>query len=65
MIPKTLQPKAAAAAVERRPVPSAGLTASMLQAYSDDEIDADLRHLGILFYGTTRRFENYKMIIEH
>ena len=56
-IPKTLQPKAAAAAVERRLVPSTGLTASMLQDYSDDEIDAELRHLGILFCGTTRRFD--------
>ena len=65
MIPKTLQPKAAAAAVERRLVPSTGLTASMLQDYSDDEIDAELRHLGILFYGTTRRFENNKLILEH
>ena len=37
----------------------------MLRDYSDDEIDAELRHLGILFYGTTRRFENNKMILEH
>ena len=65
MIPKTLQPKAAAAAVERRLVPSTGKTPSMLRDYSDDEIDAELRHLGILFYGTTRRFEKNKFILEH
>ena len=60
MIPKTSLKKAAAAAVERRPAPSAGSTASMLQDYSDDEINAGLRHLGILFYGTTRRFEKQR-----
>ena len=37
----------------------------MLQDYSDDVINAELRHLGILFYGTTRRFEKNKMILEH
>jgi len=37
----------------------------MLRDYSDDEKDAELRHLGILFYGTTRRFENNKMILDH
>ena len=36
----------------------------MLRDYSDDEIDAELRHLGILFYGTTRRSEKNKMILE-
>ena len=51
MIPNTLQPKAAAAAVEPLLVPSTGLTASMLQDYSDEEIDAELRHLGILYSG--------------
>ena len=72
MIPKTLPPKAlppskaaATTAVQRRPVPSTVLTSSMLRDYSDDEIDAELRHLGILFYGTTRRFENNKMILDH
>ena len=71
MIPKTLPPKAlppakaaASAAVERRLVPSTGLTSSMLRDYSDDEIDAELRHLGILFYGTTRRFENNTLILD-
>ena len=67
VIPKTLPPTEAATttAVERRLAPSTGLTASMLQDYSDDEIDAELRHLGILFYGTTRRFEKNKMMLEH
>ena len=32
---------------------------------SDDEVDAELRHLGITFTGTTRRFEHNKMIINH
>ena len=56
MIPATLPPKAlppsiaaATTAVQRRPVPSTVLTSSMLRDYSDDEIDAELRHLGILF----------------
>ena len=76
MIPKTLPPKALppataaalaapATAVGRRLVPSTGLTSSMLRDYSDDEIDADLRHLGILFYWTTRRFGNNKLILDH
>ena len=37
----------------------------MLRDYSDDEIDAELRHLGILFYGTTRRYEKNKLILDH
>ena len=37
----------------------------MLRDYSDDEIDADLRHLGILFYWTTRRFGKNKLILDH
>ena len=56
-LPPAKAASAAAAAVERRPVPSTGLTASMLRDYSDEEIDAELRHLGIVFYGTTRKFE--------
>ena len=63
IIPKTLPPAkaaAAATAVQRRPVPSTGLTTSMLRDYSDVKIDAGLRHLGILYYETTRRFENNK-----
>ena len=74
MIPKTLPPKAtpppakAAAtttAVQRRLVPSTGWTYSMLRDYSDDEIDAELKHLGILFFGTTRRFEKNTLILDH
>ena len=72
MIPATLPPKAlppskaaATTAVQRRPVPSTVLTSSMLRDYSDDEIDAELRHLGILFYGTTRRFENNTLALDH
>ena len=47
-IPKT-SPKAAAAAaaVERRPIPQGGLTLQVLRDYTDDEIDVDLKHLGI------------------
>ena len=37
----------------------------MLRDYSDDEIDAELRHLGILFYGTTRMFDKNKLILDH
>ena len=68
MIPKTLPPKAlppskaaATTTVQRRLVRSTGLTSSMMPDYSDAEIDAELRHLGILFYGTTRRFGKNKM----
>ena len=56
-LPPAKAASAAAAAVERRLVPSTGLTASMLRDYSDEEIDAELRHLGILYSGTTRRPE--------
>ena len=75
MIPKTLPPKyqhppAKAAAtttttVQRRPVPSTGLTSSMLRDYSKKRIDEDLRHLGKLFYGPTCRFENNKLTLDH
>ena len=72
MIPNTRPPKAlppakaaAATAVQRRLVPSTGLTSSMLRDYSDDEIDAELRHLCLLFYGTTRRFEKHKLILDN
>ena len=74
MILKTLPPKAqpppakAAAettTVQRRYVPSTGLTSSMLQDYSKDKKYAELRHLGILLYGTTRRFENNKLTLDH
>ena len=68
MIPLTLPPKAlppskaaATTTVQRRLVRSTGLTSSMIPDYSDDEIDAELRHLGILFYGTTRRFGKNKI----
>ena len=51
MIPRTLPPKAhaASASVERRPVPQGGLALSILPDYSDDEIDAELRHLGLYY----------------
>ena len=64
-LPPAKAASAAAATVEGRPVPSTGLTTSKIRDYSDEEIDAELRHLGILFYGTTRRFEKNKMILEH
>ena len=64
MITKTLPPATASAttAVQRRPAPSTGLTTSMLRYYNNDEIDAELKHLGIPFYGTTRRFDHNKLI---
>ena len=75
MIPKTLPPKyqhppAKAAAtttttVQRRPVPSTGLTSSMLRDDSKNRKDEDLRHLGKLFYGPTCRFENNKLTLDH
>ena len=76
MIPKTLPPKyqhppAKAAAttttttVQRRPVPSTGLTSSMLRDYSKKRKDEDLRHLGKLLYGPTCRFENNKLTLDH
>ena len=56
---------AAAAPTQRRLVPPAGLTTSILRGSSDDEVDAELRHLGISFTGITNRLENHKMIIDH
>ncbi|MFM7983492.1 MAG: hypothetical protein ACKPKO_29620, partial [Candidatus Fonsibacter sp.] len=56
VIPRTQTPEilrgasgsgAAAAAVERRPVPPGGLSLQMLWDYSEDEIDAELRALGL------------------
>ena len=38
---------AAAAAVERRPVPPGGLSLQMLMGYSEDEVEPELRALGI------------------
>ena len=51
---------AVAASIQRRPAPPTGLTASILQGYSDDEVDAELRHLGISFTGTTPRYVKNK-----
>ena len=56
---------AAAASIQRCLVPPTGLTSSILQGYSDDEVDAELRHLGISFTGTTPRYVKNKMIIDH
>ncbi|MFM7988926.1 MAG: hypothetical protein ACKPKO_57400, partial [Candidatus Fonsibacter sp.] len=38
---------AAAAAVERRPVPPGGLSLQMLMGYSENEVEAELRALGL------------------
>ena len=56
---------AAAAPIQRLLVPPTGLTSSILRAYSDDEVDAELRHLGISFTRTTTKLENNRMIINH
>ena len=42
-------PATATAAIQRGPVPPTGLTTSILRDYSDDEVDAELSHLGIAF----------------
>ena len=63
-IPQTLsQPSsAAAAAVERRPIPPSGLTLAILQDYSNDELDAELDALGVTYAPNLRRFPNINMI---
>ena len=53
-------PATAAAAIQRRLVPRTGLTTSILRHYSDDEVDAEFRHLGISFTWTTRKFGKTK-----
>ena len=75
MIPRTLQPKAkpkaapppagAAASVERRPIPQGGLTLAVLRDYSDDEIDAELRHLRINHPANFSRHAHINLIINH
>ena len=56
---------ASAAAVIRRPLPRYDLTLADLRDYTDDEIDVELRHLGILFTGTTERYRNNNMIVDY
>ncbi|MFM7984344.1 MAG: hypothetical protein ACKPKO_33970, partial [Candidatus Fonsibacter sp.] len=76
VIPKTQTPEylrgasgsggeaAAAAAVERRPVPPGGLTLQMLWGYSEDEVDAELRALG-MYVGNMDLNEKRKAIANH
>ena len=67
VLPKTSPPKAPpaadATAVEHRPVPQGGLTLSVLRDYSDDEIDAELRDLGINHPANLRRHAKINMIL--
>ena len=67
VLPKTSPPKAPptadANAVEHWPVPQGGLTLSVLRDYSDDEIDAELRHLGINHPANLRRHAKINMIL--
>ena len=56
---------AATATIERRPVPQGGLALSILRNYSDDEIDAQLRHLGLNYTRNTRRHAQELMIINY
>ncbi|MFM7982617.1 MAG: hypothetical protein ACKPKO_25170, partial [Candidatus Fonsibacter sp.] len=76
VIPKTQTPEylrgasgsggeaAAAAAVERRPVPPRGLSLHMLMDYSEDEVDAELRALGI-HVGNMSLWDKKKAIANH
>ena len=65
--PRTLPPNAHAAStsVARRPVPQGGLALSILRDYSDNESDADLRHLGLNYTRNTRRNAQKLMIINY
>ena len=57
-----IQPQPAA---QRRPVPPAGLNLEHLRDYSNDEIDAELRHLGLSCTGATTRYETNTMLASH
>ena len=65
--PRTLPPNAhaASASVARRPVPQGGLALSILRDYSDNESDAELRHLGLNNTRNTRRNAQELMIINY
>ena len=75
MIPKTLPPKAKPAATppttamatafERRPIPHGGLALAVLRDYSDDEIDAELRHRRINHPANFSRHAHINLIINH
>ncbi|MFM7990271.1 MAG: hypothetical protein ACKPKO_64245, partial [Candidatus Fonsibacter sp.] len=76
VIPKTQTPEnlrgasgsggegAAAAAVERRPVPPGGLSLHMLMDYSEDGVDAELRALG-MHVGNMSLWDKKKAIANH
>ncbi len=53
---------AAAAAVVRRPVPREGLAMYDLRDYTDDELHAELRSLGIAFPADTSTFATQMLI---
>ena len=56
---------AAASSIQRRLVPPTGLASAILRDYSDDEVDAELRHLGISFTRTTTKHDKNKLILYH
>ena len=56
---------AAAAAVERRPVPQGGLTLQVLRDYTDDDIDAELRPLGINHPSNLSRHAQINLILNY
>ena len=53
----------AAAAVARRSVPSDGLTLHEMRNYTYDEVDAELRALGIAFAADTSSLDNKMLIV--
>ena len=55
---------AAAAAIVRRPLPPGGLTLQVMRDYSEDEVDAELRALGI-YTGNTRIHDKKIMIVNY
>ena len=62
-VPKAPTPTTSASTVQRRPVPPTRLTLSALRDYHDDEVDAELRHLGLPFTRTTTRYANNPFIV--
>ena len=54
-----------ATAFERRPIPHGGLALAVLRDYSDDEIDAELRHLRINHPANFSRHAHINLIINH
>ena len=58
-------PTKATTTIQRRPAPPTALATSILRDDSNEEVDAEMRHLGISVTRTTTKLENNNMIIDH